>query len=134
MMTLTAGQELEGASSAMDYVFVLDISGSMANRGKLGLSTNAAAAFIQSLGPEDRCEVMSFNNAPNFGFQELKSVSDETKRLASEFMDSQQARGGTELRPAVNAAIQYKDPDRALNIVILSDGMTQQNEQRAAMN
>ncbi len=130
LMTLTSGEELEAAATGMDYVFVVDISGSMANKGKLGLSTNAADAFIRSLGPDDRCEVMSFNNSPNLHFRELRSVNDETKAAATEFLRSQQARGGTELRPALNAAFRYKDADRPLNVVILSDGMTEQGEQR----
>ncbi len=134
MMTLTAGEELEDSAGGMDYVFVLDISGSMANKGKLGLSTTAADAFISSLGKEDRCEVMSFNNVPSFHFQELRTVDDEAKQGAREFLNSQQARGGTELRPALNAAFRYKDPDRALNVVILSDGMTEQNEQRELLS
>jgi Ca-activated chloride channel family protein len=134
MMTLTAGEELADAAGGMDYVFVLDISGSMANKGKLGLSSNAAGAFISSLGTDDRCEVMSFNTVPNFKFEELRSVNEETKTAANEFLKSRQARGGTELRPAVNAALRYKDPDRALNVVILSDGMTAQNEQRELLN
>lgn len=134
MMTLTAGEELEDSAADMDYVFVLDISGSMANKGKLGLSSKAASAFISSLGPEDRCEVMSFNNVPNFNFKELRSVTEETKRSVDKFMSQQKARGGTELRPALNAAFDYKDPDRPLNVVILSDGMTEQNEQRALLS
>jgi len=130
LMTLTAGEELEDTADGADYVFVLDISGSMANKGKLGLSTNAAKAFIDSLGPEDRCEVMSFNVAPSFKFGHLNPVTEETTLAANDFLDSQKARGGTELRPALKAAFNYKDPDRPLNVVILSDGMTQQNEQR----
>ena len=134
MMTLTAGKELEAAASGMDYVFVVDISGSMANKGKLGLSTGAAKAFLGSLGPEDRCEVMAFNNAPATKFEELRNVDDQTKKDVSEFLDDQAARGGTELRPAVSTALRYKDPDRPLNVVILSDGMTEQNEQRELLS
>ena len=129
MLTMTAGEELEGKTSGLDYLFVLDISGSMANKGKLGLSTNATHAFVSSLGAEDRFEVMTFNNAPNLHFSELRSVSEESKTSAKEFLDSQKARGGTALKPALNAAFKYKDADRPMNIVILSDGMTKQNEQ-----
>jgi len=35
LLTLTAGKELEEFNRGMDYVFILDISGSMANDGKL---------------------------------------------------------------------------------------------------
>jgi Ca-activated chloride channel family protein len=134
MMTLTAGEELEDEVGGMDYVFVVDISGSMQNRGKLELSTKAADAFISSLGPEDRCEVMSFNTVPTLLFEELSPVHSETKAATKEFLNTQSARGGTNLRPALLAATKYKDPDRPLNIVVLSDGMTEQREQRELLS
>ena len=135
LMTLTSGEELDKeASGSMDYVFLLDISGSMANKGKLGLSTNAAAAFIDSLGPEDRCEVMSFNNLPNFHFKELRPVTAETKTDARSFIADLKSKGGTELHPALTSAFKYKDPDRALNVVILSDGMTNRTEQQELLS
>ncbi len=56
LLTLSAGEELAEAYSGMDYVFLLDVSGSMANDGKLRESINA---FIRSLAPEDRFEVLS---------------------------------------------------------------------------
>ena len=134
MMSLTAGEELEHSNSGMDYVFIVDISGSMRNDGKLELSRNAAKAFISSLGPDDRYEVMAFNNAPTMLFSELTNVSDQTLEQASIFLDDQLAKGGTELRPAVTAAYRYQDPDRELNVVILSDGMTtNKQEQRELM-
>lgn len=136
-MTLTAGDELADSAGGMDYVFVLDISGSMANKGKLGLSTEAASAFVGSLGQGDRCEVMTFNNVPSFNFGALREVDAVSKKQAKQFLNSQRARGGTALRPALEAAVRYKDPDRPLNVVVLSDGMTAQNEQRellAAIN
>ena len=52
-MSLTAGEELENTAGGMDYVFVVDISGSMRNDGKLMLSQGAVEAFVNSLGEED---------------------------------------------------------------------------------
>ena len=37
-------------------------------------------------------------------------------------------KGGTVLQPALQVAFDYKDADRPLNVVILSDGMTEQRE------
>ncbi len=37
--------------------------------------------------------------------------------------------GGTVLQPAIEAAYRYRDDDRQLNVVVLSDGMTEQREQ-----
>src|SRR5215207_2715371 len=63
-LTLTAGEELPQINKAMDYVFVLDISGSMNDDGKLDLSQKSLGTFIAGLSPEDRFEVMTFNVQP----------------------------------------------------------------------
>jgi len=128
LLTLTAGKELEQAGAGMDYVFVLDVSGSMANDGKLRLGVDSLAAFVETLGAEDRFELMSFNIAPLPRFQSLVAPDDQARALAREYLGSQQARGGTVLRPALEAAYRYRDPDRTLNVVVLSDGLTEQGE------
>lgn len=134
LMSLTAGKELESSAGGMDYVFIVDVSGSMRNDGKLVLSQNAANAFIDSLGSDDRYEVMAFNNAPSMLFSQLTAVNDESKQRAAKFLKQQYAKGGTELRPAVNAAYRYKQDDRELNVVILSDGMTGAGEQKELLD
>ncbi|HEX6960455.1 MAG TPA: VIT and VWA domain-containing protein [Lacipirellula sp.] len=128
MMTITAGKELEKQEAGMDYVFVLDISGSMAMDGKLGTSRRSIEAFIEALGPEDRMEVMTFNLQPNLLFNELKPADEAARTAAAEFLRSQQARGGTVLQPALQTAYKYRDADRQLNVVLLSDGITEPGE------
>ena len=58
----------------------------------------------------------------------MSEVNDTTRLNARNFLASQQAKGGTVLNPALTAAYRYGDPDRTLNVVILSDGMTEQRE------
>jgi len=128
MLTLTAGEELAEADRGMDYVFILDVSGSMAFDGKLRLSRESVGAFVAELGLDDRFEVVTFNVAPNSLFKELRPVTVESQEAAAEFLRSQEGRGGTFLRPAMALAYKYGEPDRALNVVILSDGMTEQAE------
>lgn len=134
LMSLTAGKELELANGGMDYVFIVDVSGSMRDAGKLALSQKAASAFIDSLGEEDRFEVIAFNNSPKLLFNQLTETNDSAKNEAAEFLKNQYAKGGTELRPAVNAAYRYKREDRELNVVILSDGMTGKGEQQELLD
>lgn len=129
MLTLTPGQELSEQSQGMDYVFILDVSGSMANDGKLSLSQKSLGAFLEGLSPEDRFEVLTFNVAVNTLFRELKPADEAGVKRAREFLQSQVARGGTILRPALTAAYRYHNSDRVLNVVVLSDGMTEQSEQ-----
>lgn len=133
-MTLTAGKELVKLDMGMDYVFLLDVSGSMANDSKLIVSRKSVEAFIDELGDKDRFEVMSFNVNPNMLFNELQRATPEMKEKAKDFLGTQQARGGTILAPAMTTAYKYEDPDRTLNVVILSDGMTEQRERRTLLN
>lgn len=130
MMSLTAGDELENATGGMDYVFVVDISGSMRNDGKLVLSQKAVQAFVNALGVEDRFDVMVFNSRPEMMFGQFGEVNEEAKAKVQAFLGEQFARGGTDLRPAMTAAYRYKEADRELNVVVLSDGMTERGEQQ----
>ena len=134
LLTLTAGKELEQKMTGSDYVFVLDISGSMANDGKLSLSRNAVSSFVKSLEPEDRFELITFNIQAQPLFNQLTAVDAAMKQKAEEHLRSQRAMGGTVLRPAMEAAYRYRDADRRLNVVILSDGMTEQSEQRELLS
>ena len=132
-LTLTAGEELAQLNAAMDYVFVLDISGSMNDDGKLDLSRKSLGAFITGLGKEDRFEVLTFNLQPSALFQQLKPADEASQAEATRYLSSQQARGGTTLEPAINAAYRYADAARPLNVIILSDGLAEQSERAKLM-
>ncbi len=128
MMTLTPGEDLSSTSEPMDYVFLLDISGSMARDDKLQISRKSVVAFVESLGPEDRFDCLAFNLTPTPLFQEMRSASEMNVDEAREFFRTQRARGGTVLQPALSAAYAYRDDDRPLNVILLSDGMTEAGE------
>jgi Ca-activated chloride channel family protein len=133
-LTVTAGEDLAKKEDGMDYVFVLDVSGSMEQDGKLLLSKDSLGSFISELGDKDRFEVMTFNVQPNLAFKELRAATAESKQQAAGFLATQQARGGTILNPALTTAYKYADPDRALNVVVLSDGLTEQEERRVLLD
>ena len=132
-LTISAGDDLARKEDGMDYVFVLDISGSMAQDGKLLLSKDSLGSFINELGDKDRFEVLTFNVQPSLAFKELRAGTDESKQQAAAFLATQQARGGTVLNPALTTAYRYANPDRPLNVVILSDGLTEQEERRTSL-
>ncbi len=125
LLTLTAGKELEAAGSGSDYVFVLDVSGSMANDGKLTMSRNSVERFVAALDDSDNVELITFNISAQTLFGSLKPATAEAKTQAEEFLRAQRAVGGTVLRPAIEGAYRYRQADRPLNVVILSDGMTE---------
>ena len=78
-LTMTAGKELESQTKGSDYVFVIDISGSMKNDGKLALLRNSVEAFVQSLGEEDRFELITFNITATPLFNAISPVNADTK-------------------------------------------------------
>jgi Ca-activated chloride channel family protein len=129
-LTLTAGEELEKNQTGSDYVFILDVSGSMQNEAKLSTSRNSVDAFINALSPEDQFEIITFNRQVNTLFNGLQNADAASLEQAANFLISQEARGGTHLKPALTTAYKYGNPDRTLNAVILSDGMTEQAERQ----
>ncbi len=133
MMTLTPGEDLSETMEAMDYVFLLDVSGSMARDDKLAISGRSVLAFIDSLGPEDRFDCLAFNMTPTPLFQSLQAANSDNLSQARDFFAAQRALGGTMLQPALSAAYAYRDDDRPLNVVLLSDGMTETGEQAELM-
>src|SRR5881396_390289 len=71
---------------------------------------------------------VTLNVTMNPLFRQLRPASEDNRRQGIAFLESQQARGGTVLGPAITTAYQYRDPDRPLNVVILSDGLTEQRD------
>ena len=124
-LVLTPGDELPAHEKGMDFVFVLDVSGSMDREGKLDLSRSSVDAFVRELEPEDRLELIAFNITPSTFFGELVPPTVQNIAQAAGFLALQQARGGTSLAPAIRAAFKYAMPGRPLNVVVLSDGLTE---------
>ena len=117
----------------MDYVFILDSSGSMGHEGKLANSRGLVDAFVQELGDKDRFEIITFNVQPNTLFNQLEAVTEAAQTRATDYLNTREARGGTNLKPALETAYRYGDADRFLNVVVLSDGLTDQAERTILM-
>ena len=132
-LTLAAGKEVQEKQDSMDYVFVVDISGSMADAGKLLTAKDSVAAFLNELGEADRFEVMTFNIKPELAFGQLQAANPANKQQANDYLAKQSARGGTVLQPTISTAYKYASHDRPLNVVILSDGLTEPQERQTLL-
>jgi Ca-activated chloride channel homolog len=128
-LALSAGADVAERQTGMDYVFVLDVSGSMADGDKLDVSRDSVAAFVAALGPKDRFELLAFNIQARTAFGQLTPVSTDSLARARAFLSAQQPQGGTSLLPALTRAYTYAK-DQPLNVLILSDGLTEQKERQ----
>jgi Ca-activated chloride channel family protein len=87
-----------------DVVFVLDRSGSMAGAS----IRQARAALVFALGrltPQDRFNILRFANQTESLFDGLRPVSPESRALAVRYVEQTEAGGGTNMRPALLAAL-----------------------------
>src|SRR5207253_3851187 len=64
---------------------------------------------------------------------QLQPATAANKQMANEYLAKQAARGGTVLLPAISTAYKYASKDRPLNVVILSDGLTEPQERQTLL-
>jgi Ca-activated chloride channel homolog len=105
-----------------ELVFVLDTSGSMS-----GLPMQASKTFmnaaIKSLRPNDYVRILRFSNGTSAFANAPVLATEENKRAALRYVAGLSASGGTELRQAVNAAFDTRQPANTTRIVVfLTDG------------
>ncbi|MEE8107502.1 MAG: VIT and VWA domain-containing protein [Planctomycetota bacterium] len=120
MAVVTPGSDLAPVKNGTDWMFVLDISGSMQGE-KIRVLREGVGTAIEGLGAKDRVQVILFNNTSRAlttrwvnatGFQEL---ANRVRKIESG--------GGTNIFGALDAAYRCADDDRPAAIVLVSDGV-----------
>lgn len=109
-------------TSPRDISFIIDTSGSMEGVS-IQQARVALTAAIDALQPEDRFDIIRFDDLTERLFNENRNASNENKRTALRYVDQLQARGGTMMRPALEAALGGShSPEANRQIVFLTDG------------
>jgi Ca-activated chloride channel family protein len=109
---------------ARESIFVIDNSGSM---GGVSIA-QAKASLIYALGrlkPSDRFNVIRFDNTHDVMFSDSVPASAENISRAKSFVSALEARGGTEMVPAMKAALtdtRATDTSTLRQVVFLTDG------------
>jgi Ca-activated chloride channel family protein len=107
-----------------EVVFVIDNSGSMGGTS----IAQAKASLIYALGrlkPSDRFNVIRFDNTMDVLFSDTVPADGEHVGQAKAFVSALEARGGTEMVPAMKAALTDRrdgDADHVRQVVFLTDG------------
>ena len=108
--------------TGIDVVFVIDSSGSMTSNDPSGLRKEAAKAFVDKLGSNDRAAIVDFDSSAKV-CQDF--ISDHTSLKNA--IDSIDSRGGTDLSAGMRQAIglftsNYTRTDAYKYIIFLTDG------------
>jgi Ca-activated chloride channel family protein len=122
MMVITPGVDLKPLTNGVDYCFVLDVSGSM--QAKMGTFKRGVMKAIEKLKPEDRFRLVTFSNNASELTRKWLPASDENRIKAQEMIDSLQAGGSTNLYAGLTLALNDLDDDRATNIILVTDAVT----------
>jgi Ca-activated chloride channel family protein len=121
MLTFTPGDDLPVIEDGRDWVFVLDVSGSM--QGKFATLANGVQQALGKLNPNDRFRIFAFNNSARevtTGFvtatpQNVSQYTDAVGRLNAD--------GGTNLYAGLRAGLDSLDSDRSAGIALVTDGV-----------
>ncbi|MGC8785417.1 MAG: VIT domain-containing protein [Armatimonadota bacterium] len=106
-------------------VFVFDRTGSMAGE-KIKQAKEALAYCVRNLQPEDRFNVILFNEQPHKLFDGLVAVTRENVEKAVREVQALTAQGGTNIADALKEALRLfpKEETNALQaVVFLTDGL-----------
>jgi Ca-activated chloride channel family protein len=115
-----------------DAVFVLDISGSMGG-AKLDAAKQALTGALHGLVPGDRFLLIAFDDRLEFFQQGFSDYNDRTLAQADRWIGNLSARGGTEMLPAIAAALKGEPPEGRLRTVLfITDGQAWNEDQLVA--
>lgn len=124
-LILTAPKADTSRLAPRDVVFVLDRSGSM-NGWKIVAARRAMGRLIDTFTPQDRFAVIAFDSTvETLNGATLKTATDRQRYRAIEWLSRIDARGGTEMRPALQRALEIMQHCRAEAtgfILLVTDG------------
>jgi Ca-activated chloride channel family protein len=115
LMVLPPAAERAQAPPAREILFVVDTSGSMGGVA-IAQARDSVSRALQELRPEDRFNIIEFNSNYRSLYRRPMPATHHHVQQAREFVRLLQASGGTEMLPALRAAL---DPPNS------SDGLEQ---------
>lgn len=123
MMVVTPGLDLKPLSRGADYVYVLDVSGSM--QGKIHTLASGVCQALGALQPTDRFRIVTFNNSST-ELLPWSAATPENVQAAIGRVKQLKASGGTNLHAGMALALKGLDADRATSLVLVTDGVANQ--------
>ncbi|HQR19921.1 MAG TPA: VIT domain-containing protein [Burkholderiaceae bacterium] len=105
-----------------EYVFVLDVSGSM-HGFPIETAKTLLRGLVANLRPTDTFNIIPFAGGHSMLSRQSLPATRENVDAATRFVNGQRGSGSTELLAALRAALALPaDPDRARSFVVITDG------------
>ncbi|MFT5152135.1 MAG: Ca-activated chloride channel family protein, partial [Planctomycetota bacterium] len=122
MAVITPGEDLEEITYGTDWVFVVDVSGSMKG-DKLRVLQQGVTQAIESLRPGDRFQIISFSNTHRALTSSWITPGSQAAAQAMTQVAGLRAGGGTNIFDPLDSAYARLDADRPSAIILVSDGV-----------
>jgi len=126
MMVVTPGDDLKPIQRGSDWVFILDISGSM--RGKYATLADGVSRALGKMHPNDRFRIVLFNSKARELTNGYVNATAENVRQYSNKVSSITPDQGTNLYQGLVKGIDSLDADRTSAIVLVTDGVANVGE------
>jgi len=120
MLVVTPGDDLRAIQEGKDWVFVLDISGSM--RDKLASLAQAIKLALGKMRANDRFHIVLFNNSARELTPGFVNATREAVERYSDKVGAVSASGGTNLYAGLEQGLRALQSDRTSAIVLVTDG------------
>jgi len=128
MMVVTPGDDLQAITEGRDWVFVLDMSGSM--EGKFATLADGVQRALDKMRPGDRFRIVLFNKGSREltpGFVPVTPATiDEYSRSVAQIRPE----NGTNLYAGLKQGLESLDADRTSALVLVTDGVANVGETR----
>ena len=128
MMVVTPGDDLKPIEEGKDWVFVVDVSGSM--QSKYATLVDGVERALQKMSTDDRFRIVLFNNhswelTPGF----IHASPDMVSRYSQALLSIDPG-NGTNLYAGLELGLRSLDADRTTAMVLVTDGVANVGETR----
>jgi len=121
MMTLTPGEDLPAITQGRDWIFVLDLSGSM--QGKFQSLVEGVTKGLNKLHTNDRFRIILFNNSAREVTKGYVHVTPENIAHYSNLLSNTTPNGSTNLYAGLEKGFNQLNADRSSAIILVTDGV-----------
>lgn len=121
MLTVTPGDDIAPITQGRDWVFVLDLSGSM--EAKFQSLVEGVNRGLNHLNPEDRFRIILFNRQTLEVTNGFENATPQNVQRYIHLLENHYPNSGTNLYAGLKRGIKSLDADRSSALVLVTDGV-----------